>query len=180
MSDRVIFQGANPHGPALYGRGPKTIHAWGCGLTALTEAVRLLGVDPMRSVLEVQQRAFESDPLSFVENAQGQSIGNFERIGAANGLVVGERVEGDAAMRECIGKTLDDGGLVMLHVDKTADGIGDHWILAVRLERGVIIYRDPATARQTSLSWHTLAGTSMWAGHEKRYRVVGVRPIKRA
>lgn len=170
-----MWQGHEPWGAVLHGYGPHTIGQWGCGLVCETLAKRWFGIDPKALPHEVQAIALKADPTAF-----DGDLCDFPRVAHANGMHCGDRVEGVVSMQTAIAEALRDGGLVMLHVDKTADGKGDHWVLAVQLENNSLLYLDPATAQTNALSFATLHGKTLWDGVPKQYQCVGVRVLTKA
>jgi hypothetical protein len=157
----------------VLGDGPRTIGQAGCLLVALCEAARELGVS---DIMPPQLNSLGRQKGAFIGSAAIS-----EELGRVAGLDVGKKVVGDESiLRGQILAALRDGGRCLLHVDKDANGSGDHWVLAVNfVEPDRIQYADPATGNDAELNARSLNGATIWGTTPKVYRVTGVRTVHR-
>lgn len=164
----------------------RTIGQVGCVLTAYAQALRQLGIDPAATPVTVQRRALELwDGREQTAPFSGNTAAAFQdRLAAANGLTVGDRVniiEGQRLWGELVGAFFGD-GLCLMHVDSRDDDVDEpnHWVLAIRLEGqgddAVIVYADPDGGREGRMPLRTLQAPSPTG---KPYRVQGVRRLRR-
>lgn len=160
---------------ATLGFGPSTIGRAGCLLVCLCEAARALrGVEmppPLLNSAGIDRKAFL------------HSMAMTKELGALAGLVIGDKVKGDASqLRGAIGETLRAGGLVIAHVDHTGDAFGDHFVLILDEHYDAsgfkrLLYADPATGREAQLDGVNLEGSTTWGTQVKTYRVRSVRSV---
>ena len=174
------------------GRSKKTtIRKAGCLGTALAEILRELKIDVQANAVTVQNKAIVAWMLDhpnderFAPYGPGKAGAVIDRVGAANGLRVSERVgadDGVVAMREAVCSALGSGGRALMHVDD--DHVDDdddpvHWVTALRLEGADVVYADPANGQEGRLALVTLAGAST-RGDKRPYRCLGVRAVHKA
>lgn len=162
----------------MLGFGPSTIGRAGCLLVCLCEAARALrGVEmppPLLNSAGIDRKAFL------------HSMALTKELGALAGLVVGDKLTGDASqLRGVIGEALRTGGLVIAHVDHTGDAFGDHFVLVLdeRYDGNGfkrLAYADPATGRDAELDAVNLTGSTVWGTRPKIYRVISVRTVRAA
>jgi len=182
----VLFQNDKRWGSMLLGEGPSTIGKGGCLLTCLTMAARELGTHPGVIPPHVNQRlvaagAFDGDLLRVHDAAEalGLVAPLFERVSLDDDQKPAEREDLAAALSLAM-----KAGLAILHVDHDSakargDAQGDHFVLAVKLEKGDVLCLDPAVGRVV-LGYPELDGLAVWKpGDIRTYRVRAVRPIRR-
>lgn len=163
---------------ATLGFGPSTIGRSGCLLVCLCEAARVLrGVEmppPLLNSAGIDRKAFL------------HSMALTAQLGALAGLVVSEKITGDASqLRGAIGEAFRGGGLTIAHVDHTGDVFGDHFVLLLSEGHDAsgnkrITYADPATGREAELDAVNLCGITVWGTRPKQYRVISVRTVTAA
>lgn len=163
-----------------YGLGGKSIAAWGCTATALAEGQRLAGIRAGATPVTVCERALTHSPAVW---APGKSAAVLANLAASAGFTVSPALivgRGGISTTQASLKICDaiDGmglaprrGFAWLHVDKDADGQGDHWILAIAYDDDWIYCTDSAPGKITPLSRKALKGLAVWAGVEKTYQV---------
>jgi len=156
------------------GTGSLTIGRAGCFLTALTiVANRLAGkvlTPDVANDIIVGANGFAGSNLNFVVAAQalGVRASESDRIRTGAGTF--------SAIKNAVDRTLDRGGLPIVHVDRTRDATGDHFIVIhQRLTDGSYKAMDPANGKDITLS-SALTGMS----DSKTYQVVGVAPVFRS
>jgi hypothetical protein len=184
----VLWQGDKRWGKTKLGEGGSTIGKAGCLLTCLAQASRAFAIDAAATPATIQEKALAAGGRPF----RGPNAIT-EDVAVANGILVSHRVneaEGQQLLRETIAKALVSGELVLLHVDHDSERGGDpdadHWVLGTAIVHGdkadddVVVYADPATADEGSLSMRTLSGLTSWAGKPRTYRVRAVRVLKKA
>lgn len=164
----------------------RTIGQVGCVLTCYAQAQRLTGIDPAATPVTVQRRALELwDGREQTSPFSGNTAAAFQdRLAAANGLTVGDRVniiEGQRLWGELVGAFFQE-GVCLMHVDTVDDGRDEphHWVLAIRLEGqaddAVVVFADPDGGHEGRLPLATLRGPSPKG---KPYVVQGVRRLRR-
>jgi hypothetical protein len=159
------------------GSGKATIGQAGCTLTCLCEAVRLatgVAVTPAEAnakLLVSARKHFVGSGL--IVHAAAKTMG----IDAEPGKFVGSLQQ----LRSHIVTALQQGHYVLLHVDKDANGSGDHYVLAVERDTidgaDTIVCLDPATGEDALLSVRDLAGRVFWGRNPKTYSVVSARVL---
>lgn len=174
-----------------------TIGRSGCLLTAITQAVRALGVDVSATPVAVQERAishwrakhganpwlcpFVELPPSGPPKPGPNAV--LDLVAEAAGLHSdpAARVDNNPELMQVVlDKTLLNGGLCILHVDYDGDGRGDHFALALRIDDDKIHYADPATGTEGRIDLRSLVtapGGHSWG--QRVYRVRSVRPVYR-
>ena len=161
-------------GSIVLGDGPSSIGRSGCLLVCLTEAARRLAgrpdlLPPHANEVCRQAGAFFGASLVVREAAKvlGLESPDDEKVTA----------EGDLALAL---ETALERGCAVVHVDKDADGTGDHFVLATSFagDPRHVECLDPATGVPVWLSWPDLAATARWGKVVKQYRAVSVRPIR--
>lgn len=171
------YKQADPKwGSAVLGFGPSTIGRSGCLLVCLCEAARVLrGVEmppPLLNSAGIDRKTFL------------HSMALTKELGALAGLVVGDKLTGDASqLRGVIGDALREGGLAIAHVDHTGDAFGDHFVLILGERYDAsgfkrLVYADPATGREAELDAVNLNGSTVWGARPKTYRVTSVRTVR--
>lgn len=184
---KALGQGDKRWSKTKLGEGGSTIGVAGCLVTCIAQALREFAVDTEATPLTVQAKA-----LAWPVRAFRGAAAVIAEVAAANGLRVAERVnevEGQVMLAGVLASALKVGKLALLHVDHDVDRGGDvdadHWVLAVEwreVEGGdpVILYRDPATGDDGTLSGRTLTGPTVWGTKPRIYRVRAVRVVERA
>lgn len=152
------------------GLGPSTIGRAGCLLCCLCEATKILrGTDMLPPHLNQAGR---------IASAFIGSGAKTSELGRAAGLDVRQRVDGgNLVLLATIRTTINSRGCCLLHVDKSGDGAGDHWILAHAIDGDSIICSDSAVGMDVSIPCDTLSASVMWGKEQKTYGVRGVRPV---
>lgn len=170
--------GACEIAPVQPGARPANLARKGCLITSVAEVSRRYGdlaLDPP-TVLQRGKKAGAfygaNAVLPVLADAAGLKAPREERVFAANGIDEMRRVLRAALVN----------GFAVLHVDHDAQGAGDHFVVAVRIESdsdgGHVVYSDPATGKEARLSLSTLEGRAGWpVAAPKTYRVVSVAPI---
>jgi hypothetical protein len=179
----VLWQGDRRWRDLAYGNGGLRVWGAGCVATGIAEACRRLGAmagaDP-RTVLE---RASRVTPPVFDPGSSLAFIGRMARtmgLKCSDDPIVATRGSDEAKARHlrfAITRTLADGGVCLVHVDKNADGKGDHWLCVHQATPTHLWGTDSATARIEKLELEALTGTARWDEVEKTYRVLRVRPL---
>ena len=185
MTTGPLYQ-ADTHWSGLtLGDGPSTIGKSGCLLVCLTLAARELGalpslLPPHANLLCLQAGAFSGDALVVHLAAAALDLE----------APLDDRVKapiGSGALIDAVSDALTSGALAILHVDHDSnrpagDVDADHFILAYQIKGDRVLCYDPAVGR-VSLTWPGLesAGDVVWGPKDfRRYRVVAVRPIRKA
>jgi hypothetical protein len=182
-----LYQADSRWTSLLLGNGPSTIGKGGCLLVCLTMAARELGTHPAVLPPHVNARllaarCFDGDMLRVHDAADvlGLVAPLFERVS----LDDKEKPATADDVAAALGLAMR-AGLAILHVDHDSakakgDAKGDHFILAVTLEKGDVMCLDPAIGRVV-LGFPELDGLAVWGkGDVRNYRVRAVRPIRRA
>jgi hypothetical protein len=166
--------------PQPYGHGGKTIGQWGCTAASLAEGQRLAGIRAGATPHTVCERASTWLPPVW---ATGSSLAVLPHLAASAGFTVspaftvgkGGLSAAQASLKIC--DAIDGMGLSprrgfgWLQVDKDADGVGDHWVLAIAYDADWIYCTDSAPAKITPLNRKTLRGLAVWGSAEKTYQV---------
>jgi hypothetical protein len=178
-SERVIWQGQQPHGQQLLGRGKLTFGVAGCVVTAIAQAMRILGVKAGCTPLEVQASGLLAKDC-WAKNSSSVNIPNL--ISAQKSLKYGVDLDGPnkvadiAKLKYQLVQCLNAGGVALLQVDhdrkkKGGDTVGDHWTCAyaVNVSTDELFITDSATAKHEILSFEKMAGDVFWGQHKKEY-----------
>jgi hypothetical protein len=181
----TLAQNDRRWGSIKLGDGDATIGGAGCVLVALVEAARFLetrpaGLLPPHANEQARQaHAFYESQLIVHQAAPlfGLTAPLAERVQAGTGVTAKD-------LATALEGVLADGGVAMLRV---AHDKGEHTVLCTRLVNtdmngGVEAEcTDSAPGTVIRLAFPELVGTVMWKkGDVRRYRVLGVRPIRRA
>lgn len=171
--DRFLAQNSKPWGGDPWGHGGLTVGGAGCPGAALSTALRLAGIDPDSTPGTVARKALSAVPLVF---DPGSSAAYLPRLATLVGFNATGEWRAPATSvddaRALILAAIESGGFAWVNVDKTADGKGDHWVLAYAFDDEVIHYADSATGKRGELDRASLTGPSVWAGKPKQYRAV--------
>lgn len=182
---QVIWQGGKPHGQQFVGLGIETFARVGCVVTSVAMALRLLGAKAGAMPLEVQNKGLMKGGV-WAKNSSACSVRAL--IDSQGSIISGQDFPGpgqhsapDAVLR-IVEKTIESGGVCLLHVDHDSaipggDQIGDHWIVAYAFDADHVYCADPATARNERLRRGDLSGIVMWGKKQRAYsarRVVSV------
>jgi len=179
----VLWQGDKRWRDLPYGDGGLRVWGAGCVATGIAEACRRLGVMAGADPRTVLDRAKRVDPPVFDRGSSLAFIGRMARamdLKCSDDPIVATKGTDEAKARHlrfAITRTLADGGVCLVHVDKNADGKGDHWLCVHQASRTHLWGTDSATARIEKLDIETLTGTAKWGEVEKTYRVLRVRPL---
>jgi hypothetical protein len=170
----------------LYDDGP-TVGSKGCTLTCVAQAVQELTdlvVNPEIALYTAQLVGALVDKNGRVPGA----LLNIPLLAEQFNLIAppGERTDmakhGERAIRECLDHAFAKGmAILWVDHDRTragGDEQGDHYVLGLRIEDGAIVCADPATGTDCRINLGTLEGPAPWG--RRTYRVMGVRPIRRA
>lgn len=174
--DSVIFQGAEPHGRRLVGRGKGTFHGVGCAVCAVTTACLYLEIPGIVSPLDVQRLGLARPGVW----SPGSSGANIPELCRAAGLRVGVDNPGPGkseiagVLRPLILSCLKSGGIVLCGVDFKGSPVTDHWGCAPGHDDVRLYVDDPATADHESVDLRTLTGPVVWGGVAQPYRVARV------
>lgn len=82
-----------------------------------------------------------------------------------------------AELAAAMDDALSQKGLALVHVDASASGAGQHFILCHGKSGGSYLCADPATASDTLIGVDDLIGVAMWGSTPRTYNVVGVAPV---
>jgi len=180
LADReVLRQSDGRWAKRLLGRSSSTtIGSSGCTVTAVAQALRVLGVRAGATPLDVQAHGVNR-PGVWAEGAAGAVVSELAR---AQRLTVGEdtgagHVAPVQPLRALILSCLDSGGVALVCVDHDhnapgGDDIGDHWVLAIGADADSLWVADPATGEVETLQLRTLTGPVLWGKRAKVYSVV--------
>jgi hypothetical protein len=181
----TLAQADRRWGSLKLGIGDATIGGAGCVLVSLVEAARFLetrpGLLPPHANEQARQagcfdgsliRVHDAAPLFGLSAPLSQRVVTYEEPKATPKDLVAT-IEG----------VIGDGGVALLRVQHDK---GQHTILCTNLREGAgglveMVCTDSAPGTQIILSFPELAGLSVWKkGDVRRYRVIGVRPVRRA
>lgn len=180
MTARPYFNQADPKWASLplgFSR-VRTFKQAGCAVASIAEGVVALGVDRAATPLSVNDKAklgWDGKDESKRPWEPASASGILPNIGAFNGVVVGPRVEGLAKMSEVLDEALKAGNVALLNVHKNGDENRKHWVCALRIDGGDIVYADPDGGYEGRMPRSTLSGpspTNRWS-----YLVKGVRVV---
>ncbi len=156
-----LRQGDDQWAKTLLGHSKRgTIHSYGCALLSLTMAAKLIGSSTENWPENTSPE--DLDPIKannilkksnvFVANSYILYI-----VGGANALGMTGKDSGlnkklASENRATIDQTLNDGGLVMAHVNYKGEWQGDHWVLLTnKTSEGEYIGADPAYGKAIKL-----------------------------
>ena len=165
------------------GLGSSTIGRSGCTLTCLTQAARLLGVSDNCTPSEVNKLLLGTGSGGKEHFVQSSLI--VHAAAKAIGLEsdVGKFVGSEQQLRSHILAALSANQLVLLCVDKTADKVGDHYILCTEKDTvdgdECLVCIDPAFGEEVLLRLRDLSGRVVWPSGPKTYTVVNARALWR-
>jgi hypothetical protein len=190
---RVIWQGASPHGRELVGAPPiagqkdkrKSFGLVGCVVTSIAMALRYLGIRAGAMPLDVQKKGIERNCWSL-----GSSSTNILRLAEANSIKCGGDFSGPRSVvdteiiKDILKDCIENNGVALIHVDHdskktTGDEYGDHWILcfAIDIQNNKIFCADTATAKTEVLSLSDLYGEIKWGNSTRKYKAVRIVPL---
>lgn len=156
-----LKQGDDQWAKTLLGHSKKgTIHSYGCALVSLTMAAKLIGsstsnwpdntcpedLDPIiaNNILK-KSNAFLANSYILYIVGGAKALGMTGKDSGINKKLASES-------RTTIDQTLNDGGLVMAHVNYKGEWQGDHWILLTnKTSEGEYLGADPAYGKPIKL-----------------------------
>lgn len=196
---RFFWQSSEPWGKEPWGEAGKTVGQWGCPGAALA-TLRTCAGDAAATPLTVMQAARKHKPRVW---AVGSSAALLPELARSAGFTCpdvawhtkeGRQMQVDAGLLTAaqaakiyamsVGELVTEicaliatGGFVWLHVDRTNDGKGDHWLGAYAYDDEHIYCSDSATAKCEKMSRKDLTTTTKWGVTEQKYRGVRAYPL---
>lgn len=182
---RVLWQGHPDWRDDPWGSGGLKVGGSGCPGCCIAEAQRRLGVNVSATPKTVLAAAAKASPPCFDPKSSNAYIARMARankLKCADSPIEGGRGKSEEErvrfLRFAIARTIADGGVVMINVDKNKDGKPDHWICAYAITHDHVLCTDSATAKIERLSIETLRNDDMkWNGVPKPYDAIRVRPL---